>query len=128
MPLAGKHGRINVTGVGAVGYMSSWRARMRRERLDTTNFESVTLNGNVYSEGLTGVLDTTFTVEGYCHAGGNLLVYYPQDGLVHDFLFRKTSPLGYLGVECDVLGFEPGGNVRDRFTFTAELQSNGLVV
>jgi hypothetical protein len=125
MPYAGKFGRLKVASA-AVGYMSGWKSRFRRERLDTTNFESAASTYNVFSDGLTGVLDTTFNVDGYVDVG-NAAVFFPAATLSCDFIFNKTSGLGYLGIAADVLGFEPGGQVRQLFTFSAELQSNGAV-
>lgn len=129
--LSGKFARINVAqGVfsGAASGPYRWAAQFKRERLDTTNFESaVGVSGvNVHSEGLTGVLDTTFTVEGYV---SDVLVnlLWPEASVLVDLLYQKNIPLGYKGVLADVLSFSGNTSVRDKATFTAECQSNGIV-
>lgn len=105
-----------------------WNVGFKRERLDTTNFESVVSlsNNNVHSEGLTGVLDTTFSVEGYPNDVA-INVMFPEASLNCDLLYRKNVALGYKGVLADVLSFTPSTSVREQARFTAELQANGLV-
>ena len=125
--LNGKFARFRVAAAAVTGAFR-WQLGLRRERLDTTNFESVvSLSGNnVHSDGLTGVLDSTVTVEGYSDdATINLL--FPEASLAIDLFYRKAVQLGYSIAYADVLSFAPKTAVRDRAGFTCELQANGLV-
>jgi hypothetical protein len=105
-----------------------WNIGFRRERLDVTTFEStVSASGyNVHSDGLTGVLDTTFQVETYV-SDATYNVFFPETTLSCDLLYRKNVALGYFGISADVLEFTPNTAVRDRAMATVQLQSNGLV-
>jgi len=125
--LAGKFARFRVASA-AINGPYRWGAGFKRERLDTTNFER-TVGGsgvNVHTDGLTGVLDSTFQVEGWIDDGVTNL-FFPDAALACDFLFRKNVALGYFGVAADVLDFSPGTAVREVARFTAQLQANGLV-
>lgn len=126
MPFAGKFGRVQGSGV-PLGYLSAWRARFRRDPIDTTNFETTTDGVNVGEEQLTGTLGTTFTVEGYVDQTAGMNLFYPYTQVTMDFLYRKTSPVGFRNVVVDILGFEPGGGVKDVFKYTAEVKVNGLL-
>ena len=124
--LPGKFARFSASGLTTSGAYQ-WSVGFRRERLDTTNFESaVSVSGNnVHSEGLTGVLDTTFTVQGYVNdAAANIL--FPEAQIACTLQFRKSVTLGYT-CTADVLSFAPQTAVRDKAGWTAELQTNGLV-
>jgi len=125
--LPGKFGRFRRAGAAVEGAYR-WAPGFRRERLDTTNFESaVSASGNnLHTEGTTGPLDTTFTVEGYL-TPGNVNMFFPEEDLTCDLLFRKNNPLGYTGVVADVLEFSPSLGVREVAKFTSNLQANGLV-
>lgn len=125
--LAGKYGRVNVLGVPINGSFR-WAMSFRRERLDVTNFESTVSNTgyNVFSDGLTGVLDTTANIEGYFNTAAPNL-FYPDGPLTFDFLFAKSPQFGYFNVYCDILEYSPGVTVRDRQQFTASLQTSGSV-
>lgn len=125
--LPGKFARFRVASAAITGPFR-WNVGFRRERLDTTNFESATgVSGvNVHSEGLTGPLDTIFNVEGVLDSAG-LNIFFPESALTCDLYFRKSVALGYAGVVADVLTFNPSTAVRDRGAFTAELQASGLV-
>lgn len=105
-----------------------WNVGFRRERLDLTNFESaVSVDGtNVHSEGATGVLDTTFTVEQYM-SDANVNLFFPAAQVQCDLLYRKTVQLGYVGVYADVLDFTANTAVRDRAMGTVQMQANGIV-
>lgn len=105
-----------------------WAAGFKRERLDTTNFESaVSASGNnVHTEGDTGPLDTTFTVEGLNNTT-TINLFFPDSPLLCDLLFRKSVALGYKNVSADVLSCEPTVELRQMSRFTAQLQSNGIV-
>lgn len=124
--LPGKFGRFNSpSGVTAQGAFR-WNVGFRRERLDTTTFDSDTDNTNVFSNGVTGVLDTTFQVEIYNNSSTpNLL--FPGASVTCDLLFNRISTLGYKNIAADVLSFAPSSEVRGVSKGTAELQSNGLV-
>ena len=125
--LAGKFARFQASGT-AINGPFRWGAGFKRERLDTTNFESAVDAGNinVFSEGLTGVVDTTFTVEGWID-DTTLNVFYPSQQFTADFLFRKNVSLGYKSVAVDVLDFSPGTAAREAGKFTAQMQASGLV-
>lgn len=125
--LPGKFARFTAGGVSVAGAYE-WGLTARRDRLDTTNFESaVSANGiNVCSDGLTGVLDTTFNVSGYASAA-LINILYPAAELACTLLFRKNTPLGYYISYADVLSFAPKTSVRDKGGFSAELQSSGIV-
>lgn len=105
-----------------------WSVGFRRERLDMTNFESaLSASGkNVHSEGATGVLDTTFSVE-MVMSDANINLFFPEVPVVCDLLYRKNVELGYRGINADVLEFSPNTAVRDRATGTVQMQANGLV-
>lgn len=124
--LPGKFARFRMP--TAIAGPFRWNIGFRRERLDLTNFESaVSVSGNnVHSEGTTGVLDTTFTVELYM-SDANVNSFYPEAQVSCDLLFRKAVQLGYLGVAADVLEFQPNTAVRERAMGTAQFQANGLV-
>lgn len=125
--LPGKFARFRVASAAITGPFR-WSPSFRRERLDTTNFEStVSASGNnVHSEGVTGVLDTTFSVEGYL-TDTIINTFFPEASLTCDLYFRKAVALGYVGVVADVLDFAPNTSVRQTSQFTAQLQANGLV-
>lgn len=124
--LPGRYARFTAGAISTSGTFR-WNIGFRRERLDTTNFESVAsaATGNVHSEGLTGVLDTTFSVEGYVN-DVTVNLFFPGGALVCSLLYRKFISLGYV-CSADVLSFQPQTSVRDKAGFTAELQTNGLV-
>lgn len=126
--LPGKFARFSAGAAGAATGSFRWNVGFRRERLDVTTFESaVSASGlNVHSDGLTGVLDTTFQVETYVN---DLIVnlFFPEASLTCSLYFRKAIALGYLGISADVLEFSPNVSVRDRAMATVQLQSNGLV-
>lgn len=105
-----------------------WNVGFRRERLDVTNFESaVSASGlNVHSEGLTGVLDTTFSVEVYM-VDTIINAFFPEAPVVCDLLYRKNVSLGYRSVNADILEFQPNTSVRDKAMATVQMQANGLV-
>jgi hypothetical protein len=125
--LPGKFARFRVASTAIAGPFR-WNIGFRRERLDVTTFEStVSASGNnVHSDGLTGVLDTTFQVETYVN-DTTINVFFPEAALTCDLYYRKTVALGYVGVSADVLEFNPSTAVRDRAMGTVQLQSNGLV-
>lgn len=125
--LPGKFARFRLSSTAVTGPFR-WNIGFRRERLDTTNFESVVgaTGVNVHSEGLTSVLDTTFQVETYVNDAA-VNVFFPDASLSCDLLYRKTVTLGYMGIAADVLEFTPNTGVRERAMGTAQLQSNGLV-
>jgi hypothetical protein len=124
--LPGKFARFSA-GASVVEGAFRWSVGFRRERLDTTNFESVVgVSGvNVHSEGLTGILDTTFSVEGYVNTD-TINLFFPDVELACALYYRKDVSLGY-SCDADVLSFSPQTSVRDKAGFTAELQANGLV-
>lgn len=125
--LAGKFARFNAGGTNVVGAYK-WGIGFKRDRLDTTSFESaVSVDGvNVFSDGLTGVMDTTFSVDGYV---SDVLVnlFFPQANLSAVLYYRKNVALGYVITYADILSFTPSTSVRDKAVFTAELQTSGLV-
>ena len=125
--LPGKFARFVAAGVSANGSFR-WSPGFRRERLDVTTFESlVSASGyNVHSDGLTGVLDTTFQVESYI-TDTTVNLFFPDAPLACDLYYRKAIPLGYTGIYADVLEFTPTVSVRDRAMGTAQLQTSGLV-
>ena len=126
--LPGKFARFSTpSGTQLVGAYR-WNISFKREGLDTTNFESaIDASGlNACSDGLTGVLDTTFQVELYPN-DQNPNVFWPLATLACDLLFRKNQPLGYVGIMADVLDFSPSTSVREVSKGTAQLQSNGIV-
>lgn len=125
--LPGKFARFRAATVSVQGAFR-WNVGFRRERLDLTNFESaVSATGvNVFSEGTTGVLDTTFQVEVYLN-DTTINLFFPDASLVCDLLFRKNVQLGYVGIVADVLNFAPSTEVRQVGKATVDLQSNGLV-
>lgn len=125
--LPGKFARFRAASTAVAGTFR-WNVGFRRERLDVTTFEStVSASGyNVHSDGLTGVLDTTFQVEMYMN-DAVINVFFPEAALSCDLLYRKAVSLGYNGVSADVLEFTPNTSVRDRAMGTAQLQANGLV-
>ena len=126
--LPGKFARFRVSATALAGPFR-WNVGFRRERLDVTTFEStVSLSGNnVHSDGLTGVLDTTFQVEAYM-TDAIVNTFFPEAALSCDLYFRKNVALGYNGVSADVLEFTPNTSVRDRAMATIQLQANGLVI
>ena len=124
--LGGKFARFKAGGINVVGSFK-WSVSFKRDRLDTTSFESIVgASGyNVHSDGLTGVLDTTFNVDG--HASDALVnILFPDASVVCELLFRKTVSLGYV-CTADVLDFNANTAVRDKAGFSASLQANGLV-
>ena len=125
--LPGKFARFRVASAAQAGPFR-WNIGFRRERLDVTTFEStVSLSGNnVHSDGLTGVLDTTFQVETYMNDAA-INLFFPEASLLCDLYYRKNVALGYSGITADVLEFTPNTAVRDRAMGTVQLQSNGLV-
>lgn len=125
--LPGKFARFRTANVARRGPFR-WSPSFRRERLDTTDFESVVSasGNNVHTEGLTGVLDTTFQVEGYMR-DDLVNLFFPEAALTCDLYFRKNVALGYVGVAADVLEFTPSTAVREVARFTTQLQANGLV-
>lgn len=124
--LPGKFARVKAP--TAITGPFRWNIGFRRERLDLTNFEStVSLSGNnVHSEGATGILDTTFSLEMYM-SDANVNTFFPESQMTVDLLYRKAVQLGYIGVTADVLEFQPNTAVRDRSMGTIQLQANGLV-
>lgn len=125
--LPGKFARFRVLSTAVAGPFR-WNIGFRRERLDVTTFEStVSASGNnVFSDGLTGPMDTTFQVEAYM-TDANVNIFFPDSLLTCDLLFRKNVSLGYVGLLADVLEFTPNTSVRDRAMGTAQLQTSGLV-
>jgi len=125
--LPGKFARFRAAGISASGAFR-WNIGFRRERLDVTTFEStVSASGNnVHSDGLTGVLDTTFQVETYI-SDTTYNLFFPEASLSCDLFYRKLVQLGYSGILADVLEFTPNVTVRDRAMGTVQLQANGLV-
>lgn len=124
--LPGKFARFANSGAAVAGPFR-WNIGFRRERLDTTTFESVVSasGNNVHSDGVTGVLDTTFQVETYITAA-IVNIFFPEAALSCNLQFNKTSGLGYT-VSADVLEFTPTTAVRDRAMATVQLQTSGLV-
>lgn len=125
--LPGKFGRFRSSSQNVVGPFR-WGASFRRERIDTTNFESVlsATGKNLHTEGETGPLDSMFTVEG--HLDTTVInLFFPDAAITCDLLYRKDVALGYKNVSADVLDFAPGIAVREAARFTAQLQSNGLI-
>ncbi|AMV24598.1 hypothetical protein VT84_09395 [Gemmata sp. SH-PL17] len=125
--LPGKFARFRAP--AAIAGAFRWNIGFRRERLDLTNFESaISVSGNnVHSEGATGVLDTTFTVEMYLN-DITINAFFPEAQGVCDLLYRKNVELGYKGVVADVLEFQPSTTVRDRAMGTVQFQANGRVL
>jgi hypothetical protein len=123
--LPGKFARFRGAGTAISGAFR-WNIGFRRERLDTTNFESASNGVNVFSQGLTGVLDTTFQVEFYAN-DATINLFFPGVEGSADLLYRKAPALGYFGIACDVLSFGPSTEVRGIARYTVEFQSNGLV-
>lgn len=123
--IPGKFGRVTVGGVALVGSFR-WGMSLKRDRLDTTNFESsVSGDGfNVFSEGVVGVLDTTANIEGYVNTA-QASILAPAGSAAFSFLFLKSPVFGYQGVTCDILDYSPGIQVRDRQQYTAQVQTNG---
>lgn len=123
----GKFARFQFSSVAIAGPYR-WAPSFKRERLDTTNFESAVgpSGNNVHSEGVTGVLDTTFSVEIYL-TDANVNLFFPDAGVICDLLFRKNVALGYKGIAADVLELSPSTAVREVAKATAQLQSNGVV-
>lgn len=126
--LPGKFGRFYLSSVGVVEGAYRWSPGFRRERLDTTNFESAvsTSGNNVFSEGTTGPLDTTFSVEMYV-SPVNVNFFFPDATLTCSLFYRKNIQLGYSGLVADVLDFSPSTAVREVAKATAQLQTSGLV-
>lgn len=126
--LPGKFARFYLTGAGNVEGAYRWSPGFRRERLDTTNFESAvsTSGNNVFSEGTTGPLDTTFSVEMYVNPV-NVNFFFPDATLTCSLFYRKNVALGYTGLIADVLDFSPNTEVRGVAKATAQLQTSGLV-
>lgn len=125
--LAGKFARFRVASTAVTGPFR-WDIQFRRERLDVTNFES-TAGGtgvNIHTDGLTGPLDTIFTVEGYVN-DSVVNVLFPDANIACDLFFRKSVSLGYTVGYADVLSYRANTGVRERAQFTAELQASGLV-
>lgn len=124
--LPGKFARFRAP--AAISGAFRWNVGFRRERLDLTNFESAVsvTNNNVHSEGTTGVLDTTFSVEMYL-SDANVNTFFPEAAVLCDLLYRKNVQLGYVGINADVLEFQPNTTVRDRAMGTVQMQANGLV-
>lgn len=125
--LPGKFARFRSASANVTGAYK-WSPSFKRERLDTTNFESVVSSSgnNVHTEGTTGPLDTTFSVEGWA-TDANVNTFFPEAALTCDLLYRKSSSLGYMGVVADVLDFGPSTAAREMARFTANLQASGLV-
>lgn len=126
--LPGKFARFYKSGTGNVTGPFRWSVGFRRDRLDTTSFEStVGASGvNVHSDGETGVLDTTFQVETNI-VDTTVNLFFPDSSVTCNLYFRKTVALGYIGVVADVLSFSPSTEVRGLAKATVELQANGLV-
>jgi hypothetical protein len=125
MFLNGKFARVSVNSTVFAGPFK-WSLSFKRDRLDTTNFESAALGVNVYSEGLTGVMDTTFSMDGYVDdAAPNFL--YPAAQVTVSLLFRKSVALGYTAT-ADILEYSTNTAVRDKIGFTANFQTNGSVL
>lgn len=125
--LPGKFARFRASGVAFSGPFR-WNVGFRRERLDLTNFESAVgaSGANVHSEGTTGVLDTTFSVEVYL-SDTNANVFFPDAAFYCDLLYRKAVQLGYVNVLADVLDFQGNTSVRDKAAGTVQMQANGIV-
>lgn len=125
--LPGKFARFRVASTAVAGPYR-WNIGFRRERLDTTTFEStVSVSGNnVHSDGLTGVLDTTFQVETLM-SDVNVNIFFPEAQIVCDLYYRKLIQLGYTGLIADVLELTPTTERRGIGTATAQLQTSGLV-
>ncbi len=126
--LPGKFARVYATGIGNIAGAYRWTPGFRRERLDTTNFESaVSTSGyNVFSEGDTGPLDTTISLELWV-SPTNVNYFFPDAPLTVSLFYRKNNPLGYSNLLCDVLDFSPGTSVREVAKGTAQLQTSGIV-
>lgn len=127
--IPGKFARFYLNGIGAVSGPYRWAPSMKRERLDTTNFESAVgpSGNNVFSEGDVGIFDTTFTVETWISAV-NCNMFYPDATLICSLFYRKSSPLGYVGLVADVLEFSPNVGVREMEKATVNMQTSGLVL
>lgn len=125
--LPGKFARFRVASTAIAGPYR-WNIGFRRERLDTTTFEStVSLSGNnVHSDGMTGVLDTTFQVETLM-SDVAVNLFFPEAQIVCDLYFRKVVQLGYTGLVADVLEMTPTTERRGIATSTVQLQTSGLV-
>lgn len=131
--LNGKWARFSATTTSVAGSSSGnvtgaykWAIGFKRDRLDTTNFESSADTINVFSEGLVGVLDTTFSVDGYV-SDTNVNIFWPGSSLAAGLYYRKTSQLGYTISNADLLDFSPTTTVRDKAGFSAQFQTNGTV-
>lgn len=127
MKLPGKFARFRAASANIVGPYR-WGAGFRRERLDTTNFESaVSASGvNVHTEGTTGPLDSIFTVEGWLD-DAVINLFFPDATMTCDFWFRKSVSLGYNSISADVLDFGPATAVREVGRFTCQMQTSGVV-
>ena len=125
--LPGKFARFRVASTAVAGPYR-WNIGFRRERLDTTTFEStVSVSGNnVHSDGLTGVLDTTFQVETLM-SDVNVNIFFPEAQIICDLYYRKAVQLGYTGLIADVLELTPTTERRGIATSTVQLQTSGLV-
>ena len=125
--LPGKFARFRSGGL-AINGPYRWGCGFKRERLDTTNFESaVSSSGNnVHTEGTTGPLDSIFTVEGWMD-DTVVNMFFPDATMNNDFRFRKNVALGYNDVSADVLDFGPSTAVREMARFTAQMQTSGVV-
>ena len=79
--LPGKFARFRAAATSINGPYR-WAASFKRERLDTTTFESaVSASGNnLHTEGTTGPLDSMFTVEGWMD-DGIVNLFFPDAGL-----------------------------------------------
>jgi len=125
--LPGKFARFQVASTAIAGPYR-WNVGFRRERLDVTTFEStVSASGNnVHSDGLTGVLDTTFQVETLMN-DAYINLFFPEAQLTCDLYFRKLIQLGYTGLVADVLEMTPNTERRGVSSATVQLQTSGLV-
>jgi hypothetical protein len=125
--LAGKFARVTVDAVTATGPYR-WGLGAKRERLDVTTFEStVGATGvNLHTDGLTGPMDTTISVEGWQNdVTPNLL--FPDASAALGLFWRKAVQLGYTIGSADVLDYNSNTTVREKAGWTAQLQTNGLV-
>ena len=125
--LPGKFARFRVASTAIAGPYR-WNIGFRRERLDTTTFESEVSfsENNVHSDGMTGVLDTTFQVETLM-SDVNVNIFFPESQIVCDLYYRKLIQLGHTGLIADVLELTPSTERRGIATSTAQLQTSGLV-
>ena len=125
--LPGKFARFRVASTAIAGPYR-WNIGFRRERLDTTTFEStVSVSGNnVHSDGMTGVLDTTFQVETLM-SDVNVNIFFPEAQIVCDLYYSKLIQLGYIGLIADVLELTPSTERRGIATSTVQLQTSGIV-